>query len=862
MTKAVKMRWLAVLIGVLALALPVCAAEEAKPQPFVVLVGISDYADKQIKPRPHAEADVQALYDLFTNKDYLGVSKDNIRLLLGKEDKERNSQPATRENILKALQWIGKEAKPNDLVIFAFIGEGGPLGESGDRRCYFASDSTFKGRDKDALAATEVGDALKDLKSERFCTFLDVNFKGYTGEAAGVGEPTLGASPYKEFLGDDGSQEHLAHTGRVLFLATNGLANPVDAKDHGIFGQAILDGLKGEADKVGYEPDGNITVDELTEYLDKKLPELTRSFGQTKEEKEAFHFVLGGRATHYVLTKNPTAAVTAHERLSKFDKLIADKKVNAAEAEEGKGLLERMPRLESQQKLRKEYQALVDGKETAEQFETARDAIMAATKLKRADAMEYASKIVEVSQIIKNNYVKEVNQGDLINWAVTDLYRRLDEKIPEDINTRLGGVKNFKEGDLTVLLADARQKLGVREDLSEHKDIDITLIRMLSHLDPYTTYIDPESKKKFDQEIKAHFNGIGIQIRHDPITDQLMVVTPIKGSPAYGKQLMAGDLITKIIREVDSEGKPLSKTEELPTKGMVLNDAVKKILGKPGTNVKVEIQREGVAKPFIVEITRGPVEVETVLGIKRMTNDDWDYMIDKKNKIGYIRLTVFADNSARDLYQVMDDLTKRGIKGFILDLRFNPGGLLDSAVDISSLFIEDGRVVTIRPRNKRETKFDSSVKIHLTNFPMVCLVNGGSASGSEIVSACLQDHNRAYIMGERSYGKGSVQSIQPFDGGSLKVTTASFWRPNGKNLNKLSTSGKDEDEWGVTPDKEIKLNRKERDDLAEYQRDLEIIQRKDKDRPAPKEPTKPEFKDRQLEAALEYLRGQLKVVDK
>src|SRR5579862_8053997 len=117
MTKAVKMRWLAVLIGVLALALPVCAAEEAKPQPYVVLVGISDYADKQIKPRPHAEADVQALYDLFTNKDYLGVSKDNIRLLLGKEDKERNSQPATRENILKALQWIAKESKPNDLVV-------------------------------------------------------------------------------------------------------------------------------------------------------------------------------------------------------------------------------------------------------------------------------------------------------------------------------------------------------------------------------------------------------------------------------------------------------------------------------------------------------------------------------------------------------------------------------------------------------------------------------------------------------------------------------------------------------------------------------------------------------------------------
>ncbi len=236
-------------------------------------------------------------------------------------------------------------------------------------------------------------------------------------------------------------------------------------------------------------------------------------------------------------------------------------------------------------------------------------------------------------------------------------------------------------------------------------------------------------------------------------------------------------------------------------------------------------------------------------------------MIDEKNKIGYIRLTVFADNSAADLFKVMDELTKKGIKGFILDLRFNPGGLLDSAVDISDLFIEDGRIVSIRPRGKPEYKFNSKLKVHLTNFPMVCLVNGGSASGSEIVSACLQDHGRAYVMGERSYGKGSVQTIQEYEGGSLKYTIATFWRPSDKNLNKLSTQGRDEDEWGVMPDKVIKLNRKERDDLAEHQRDLEIIQRKDKDRPMPKE-TKPEFKDRQLDAAVEYLRGQLKVVDK
>jgi C-terminal peptidase prc len=861
MTKAVTFRWFAVVVAALALALSARAADDRKPQTYVVLIGISDYADKQIKARPHAEDDVKALCDVLTNKDYLGVGEKNIRLLLGSEDKKRNSQPATRENILKALNWLSTEAKPNDLVILTFVGEGGPLGDSGDRRCYFASDSTFKGRDKDALAATEVGDALKNLKSERFCTFLDVNFKGYSGEAPGVGEPTLGPNPYKEFLGDDGTEEHLAHTGRVLFLATNGLANPIDTKEHGIFMQAVLAGLKGEADKDGYEPDGVVTVDELTEYLDKKMPDLAREFGATKDDKQQMHFVLGGRATHYVLTANPAAAGKAKERLEKLEKLTQDKKITAAYADEGKALLERMPRLEAQRNLRKQYQALVDGSITLDKFETARDSILASMKLKRTEALDYAAKIVEVTQIISKNYVKEVNQGEMVNWAVTDLYRRLDEKMPEDIAEKLKDVKKLKEADLVALLADVRQKLGTREDLDKHKDIDMTLVLMLHHLDPYTTYIDPESKKKFDQEIKAHFNGIGIQIRHDPLTDQLMVVTPIKDSPAYKKELMAGDLITKIIREVDSEGTKLPQVEELPTKGMLLNDAVKKILGKPGTNVKLEIQREGVAKPFIVEITRGPVEVETVMGVKRKSNDDWDYMLDSKNKIGYLRLTVFADNSFRDLCAAMEDLNKQGIKGFILDLRFNPGGLLDSAVDISDLFIEDGRIVSIRPRNKPEIKINSKLKVHLTNFPMVCLVNGGSASGSEIVSACLQDHNRAYVMGERSYGKGSVQSIQPFDGGSLKLTTATFWRPSGYNLNKLSTQGRDEDDWGVKPDKDIKLNRKERDDLAEHQRESEIIQRKDKDRPMPKE-TKPEFKDRQLEAALEHLRGQLKVADK
>jgi carboxyl-terminal processing protease len=248
------------------------------------------------------------------------------------------------------------------------------------------------------------------------------------------------------------------------------------------------------------------------------------------------------------------------------------------------------------------------------------------------------------------------------------------------------------------------------------------------------------------------------------------------------------------------------------------------------------------------------------MGVRRRENDDWDYTIDPQNRIIYVRLTSFARNTFRDLKAMIDEEAKKpgGIKGLILDLRFNPGGLLDSAVRISDLFIDDGLIVSIRPRVGREYNFTGQSADSYLNFPMVCLVNGGSASGSEIVAGCLQDHRRALIMGERSYGKGSVQNIQPFEltGGEIKLTTATFWRPSGKNINKSSTKGGEDEEWGILPEKEhhLKLTPKERDELAEHQRNVEIIPRRDL--PPAGEPK--EFKDRQLELALEYLRSQIK----
>ncbi|MFO0929557.1 MAG: S41 family peptidase [Gemmataceae bacterium] len=541
---------------------------------------------------------------------------------------------------------------------------------------------------------------------------------------------------------------------------------------------------------------------------------------------------------------------------------------DATLAEEGRTLLQHMPRLKKRQELRKAYQELVDGKVDLAKFQAERERILGEMKLKQTEANLFALKVLEATELIKEDYVRDVNQGQMVEWAIRELYSTIEEKLPAKIEEALKTVRALRLTGLRDLLVEARMHLGKREDLDTQKDLNITLQRMLHKLDPHTTYIDPETKKKFDDEIAGNFTGIGIQIRKDAATDELLVVTPIKGSPAYKKGLQAGDRVSKIIREVDSDGNPLNPTEVIDTKGLALNKAVKLILGQPDTKVKLLIKREGVEKPFEVEITRGRVEIESVLGAARKSDDGWDYVIDHKHQIGYIRLSSFARNSFRDMEAVMKELRAQGVKGMILDLRFNPGGLLDIAIKISDLFIDDGLIVSVRPRGgaTRETRFNGRHNGSLLDFPMVCLVNGYSASGSEIVSAALQDHNRAVIIGERSYGKGSVQNIKDFEvvdaktgetkKAEIKLTTASFWRPNGKNLEQASTGGKDEGRVGRPPRQGDQALGQERRELAEHRRNLETIE------PAARRDKPKEFKDRQLDAALEYSRGQIKTASR
>jgi carboxyl-terminal processing protease len=838
-----------------------CAAEsqETVGQPYVVLVGVSHYPDKQILPRPTAEADAQALYDLFRNKDYLGVDADHVKLLLGQQDPQRPSQPATRANILRALEWVAQKARKNDLVIIGMFLQGAPLGE---RVCYFALDSTFRHRDKDALASGDIEHALQKLKSEHFVAFLDVYFKGFDSGKEPAPDLIM-TNFYREFLGNV-DEEKGPLSSRVLFLANAGLRPSLTTNGHGAFAQVVLEGLQGKADTQGYEPDGLVTVEELAKYVRQELPALSRRLGQSEEDKGQTPVVLEGQSSNFVLTYNPAVLPQVRARLERFHKLAAAQQLPAALVEEGQHLLSRMPRLVAKQELRKAYQKLADGQLSLTAFQKERQAILARLQLSDRDAAYYARMVLRAADLVKAGYVQDVNQGQLIDWGIRGLYKHLGEKLPSDLRQRLAQVKELSKNDLLRLLTDARKHLGKREDLDNGNDITYTLHPMLEKLDRHTDYIDPETLRRMEVEIRGHFSGIGVQIRRNTSKDALQVVTPIKDSPAYKAGIYAGDLITYIIREVDDRGRPLPKPEKLSTKGMSTEEAVKKILGKAGTKIKLIIQREGSEKPLEFELIRGRVEVETVLGYKRNPDDSWDYVIDPANRICYVRLTQFSSNTYRDLYRLMERLTHEGgIKGFILDLRFNPGGLLDSAVKIADLFIDDGVIVTIRPRNGPETSYIGKSDGSYLEFPMVCLVNGYSASASEIVSACLQDHQRAIILGTRTYGKGSVQTILEFDTtagrGKIKLTTATFWRPSKKNLNKASTPGREEDEWGVTPDPGfvVKLSTKELNDLQDHLRETEIIPRPDRRQPATS--SKSAFRDRQLELALEYLRGQIRL---
>lgn len=282
---------------------------------------------------------------------------------------------------------------------------------------------------------------------------------------------------------------------------------------------------------------------------------------------------------------------------------------------------------------------------------------------------------------------------------------------------------------------------------------------MLSGLDPHSTYLDPDAYKELQVGTSGEFGGLGIEVGME--NGFVKVISPIDDTPAQRAGMQAGDLIIRI--------------DDTPVKGLSLNEAVKLMRGKPGTKILLTVVREGEDKPLKISITRAVIKVSSVKS--RLLEPGF----------GYVRITQFQSNTGENLINAVSELKKENegnLKGVILDLRNNPGGVLNAAVAVSDAFLEDGLIVYTEGRvNDSEMKFKATPTDIMKNAPIVVLVNGGSASASEIVAGALQDHKRAIIMGVTTFGKGSVQTILPMhNGAALKLTTARYYTPAGRSI--------------------------------------------------------------------------------
>lgn len=399
--------------------------------------------------------------------------------------------------------------------------------------------------------------------------------------------------------------------------------------------------------------------------------------------------------------------------------------------------------------------------------------------------------------------------------------------------------KRDEDYELMRLFADTFEQIerNYVKDVDRRQLIQAAIRGMVTQLDPYSNYISPEELRRFNQEVEQEFGGIGIQVQMDVKSRRLMVMTPLPGTPAYKAGIKSGDLIMEV------EGKS--------SEGISLEEAVKTLQGKPGTEVTLGVQHAGSDKTEQLKITRALIQVSTVLGDTHKPDDSWNYVVDAESKIGYLRLTHFGRRSSDELQEALEALKKEDMKGLVLDLRFNPGGLLGQATKIADMFLESGTIVSVKGRNTDNRVWTAEKDGTFSGFPMAILVNRFSASASEIVSAALQDHKRAIVVGERSWGKGSVQNVIELESGAsaLKLTTAQYLRPSGRNIHKFP-GAKEDEEWGVSPDPEHKLEmtQPEMQEYLEYRRQRDIIGGS---------AAKAEFKDRQLTDAVAYLKAQL-----
>ncbi len=379
-------------------------------------------------------------------------------------------------------------------------------------------------------------------------------------------------------------------------------------------------------------------------------------------------------------------------------------------------------------------------------------------------------------------------------------------------------------GDRTLSEVRALVLSQYVEKVDDQQLLNGALKGMAGTLDPHSAYLDAESYADMRKDTEGHFGGIGVEITFED--GWVTVITPIEGTPAHEAGILAGDRILA----VDGQS----------TEGLDTNGVSRLVRGKAGTKVTLTIYSPGDDATREVTLTRAEIQMKSV---KRVG------MLDSTASIGHLAITHFQDGTAKEVSLAIDALLARGMKSLVIDVRNNPGGLFDEAVAIADLFLESGVIVSTRGRIKDANREELAVaEGTLPGFPVALVVNQGSASASEILAGALQDHRRAVLVGARTYGKGSVQRVYPFDDGergALKLTTARYYTPSGRSIHKTK-----DDVGGIVPDVLITLSIDEQREMARKIREETLRRRSEGG-----EIGAPEYVDPQLQRAIDVLKG-------
>jgi carboxyl-terminal processing protease len=384
------------------------------------------------------------------------------------------------------------------------------------------------------------------------------------------------------------------------------------------------------------------------------------------------------------------------------------------------------------------------------------------------------------------------------------------------------------------------------EDLDDRVLFEAAMNGMVKKLDENSAFLGQQELKQFlQQSIDKEIAGIGVQL--DLEQDKLMVWDVVPGTPADRASIRAGDEIISI--------------DGTMTAGLTDDEARDRIQGEVGTPVVLGIKPSGQSTADKRTLVRELFTVASVVGYRRRSNGTWDYSLPGQPRLRLVRLTNFAKNTAEELRSVLDDLVAEGMAALVLDLRGNTGGLLDKAVEIADMFLEEGTIVTVRDKYRRvREEHSASAPGTYGDFPMAVLINGGSASASEIVAAALQDHGRAIVVGSQSYGKGTVQNLINLvpNRAMLKLTTATYWRPSGRNIHRTAQNESSVKDWGVQPDVGCEVVLDE-DSLKRWSRARRERERYTHPRPSPHPPEPQNTSgadaafDPQLDRAIERL---------